>query len=166
MRTKCRRKCPKCDRFFTADRYNKHHQKYCTYPDCVLERARERKRKWYSECCREDPAFREKEHRRCQQGMARIRAQKKQAKMVSVPILPEPAVRHVLTGLIAQLSNCSDPQLLREQFNRYADQGQQLSVLLSFFFQFANRFFSLLLDIRSRRKNWLLDIRLNNKQFI
>ena len=141
MRNKCRRKCPKCGRFFIVDRYNKHHQKYCTNADCVLERARERKRKWYSERCREDPAFCEKEHKRCQEGMARIRMHKNQAKKVSVPILPGPAVHHVLTGLIAQLSNCSDPQLLREQFNRYADHGQQLSVYLTIFFSLPAVFF-------------------------
>jgi len=66
---------------------------------------------------------------------------KNQAKKVSVPILPGPAVHHVLTGLIAQLSNCSDPQLLREQFNRYADHGQQLSVYLTIFFSLPAVFF-------------------------
>jgi|BioPla2DNA2_1021312.scaffolds.fasta_scaffold25868_1 hypothetical protein len=123
-----RSKCLKCSRSFTADRYNKHHQKYCTHPKCVQERARERKRKWHSGRRREDPAFCESERKRCREAMALIRARGKQAgEAVSAPPLPESSVSHVLAGLIAQLSNCSDPRLLREEVDRHAARGRLLS---------------------------------------
>ena len=153
MRTKNRRKCLECGRSFTVERYNKHHQKYCTYPDCVLKRSRERKRKWYSERCRNDPDFCEKERIRCKESMTRTREQKKQTKIL--PIESSQAIaaessqaiaaessqaiaaessqettQHILTGIIARLNNCYDPQLLNKEFQRYADHGRRLSVSL------------------------------------
>jgi hypothetical protein len=133
MRNTCRGKCLKCGRPFVADRYNKHHQKYCTHPKCVAERTRERKSRYYSRRRQENPAFCEKERKRCKEAMARTRAHKRQAGASSVPTLPEPAVNHVVAGLIAQLNNCTEPQLLREQVSNYAEQGRLLSAQFPFF---------------------------------
>ena len=116
-----RSKCLKCSRSFIADRYNKHYQKYCTHPKCVWERVKERKCKWHSGHRRGNPAFCENERERCREAMALIRARRKQAgEAVSAPPPPESSVNHVLAGLIAQLSNCSDPRLLREEVDRHA----------------------------------------------
>lgn len=140
MRATNRPKCRKCDRAIVVDRYNKHHQKYCAHPECVLARAQERKRKWYSEHYR-DPDFCKKEQARCKLGMARIRERREQAGTPPPPELPPSVAGHVLGGLIAKLSNCSDPRSLREQIRRYAEHGRRLSVPLSAFFITAVIFF-------------------------
>ena len=56
-----------------------------------------------------------------------------------MPKLPGPAVNHAVASLIAQWNNCTEPQLLREQVNNYAEQGRNQSAQFHFFA--GNRFF-------------------------
>jgi hypothetical protein len=67
-------RCVVCGRTFRPDRYHVHHQECCQRPECVRERQRRRQRRWYAQKCRNDPAFCERERRRCAAANRRRRA--------------------------------------------------------------------------------------------
>lgn len=130
------KKCERCGRTFRPSRCNAWHQVYCTDPLCVAERKRERQRKWYARK-RSEAQFREAENARCAEANRRRRAaQREEKQRVESPeievLRPEAAggndMRNVMTGLLAQLLDTSDPVQLRRSMDKFAERGRRAAV--------------------------------------
>lgn len=130
------KKCEKCGRTFRPSRCNAWHQVYCTDPLCVAERKRERQRKWYARK-RSEAQFRETENARCAEANRRRRAAQRDEKRMlesSRTEAPRPEteagdeMRNVVTGLLAQWLDTSDPVLLRRSMEEFADRGRRAAV--------------------------------------
>lgn len=117
-------RCEQCGRPFHPDRYNRHHQKYCLDPDCVLERKRQRQRADYRRRYSGDSAFKEQERARCRTGL-RCRRQPKAP--VVVPALSSPS-EEALAGLVALLHDTDDPLHVARHLDTYRERGRRLAV--------------------------------------
>ena len=114
--------CCHCGRRFRPCAYNRHHQKYCSLPECRRERDRLRRRRYY-EKHRKDASFRASERERCREGMHRSRLKEK---IREAPVIPPSG--DVLTGLISQFVGSSDPVVVNQAAAGYADRGRRLAV--------------------------------------
>lgn len=120
-------RCAFCGRRFRPDRYNEFRQKFCTAPECILERKRKRQREQYRARRLNDPAFRAKENARCAAANRRRRAAAKAAEAGSAGRGPPPDLSAVMTGLPAHLADSDDPNQLRELARRFAGRGRRLA---------------------------------------
>jgi len=119
--------CEACHLTFHADAYNGHHQKFCTRPECVRQRKRRRQRESYARRYAEDAKFRDKERTRCAEGIARRRARVTATDPPGVPVV----VLDVLTGLVAQVTDISDPVLVRAAVASYGARGRRMALMAS-----------------------------------
>jgi len=117
--------CDGCGGSFRPDRYNVHHQKYCTRPDCVRERRRKRQREWYGRRCAEDPEFVAAARVRCAAANRRRRTAER-----SRPGPPGalPLLSDVVVGMLSQLTDTADPVQLRACMHDYAARGQRMAL--------------------------------------
>ncbi len=121
--------CRHCGRKFRPDSYNQHRQQWCSRSECRRARDRERKRKYYRRRLAEEAGFRESERTRCRDGMRHCRS--RQAEPVaaeSALLVRGPPPTELLVGLIAQLADTSDPQVVGEVMHRYAERGRRVAV--------------------------------------
>lgn len=120
--------CGHCGRGFHPDRFNRHHQKYCLDDGCRAARRRALRRASYRRRLDDDAGFREAERQRCREAMRRLRSARRPGRG-ACPDPPAPlAVEAVVAGLVAQLTDTSDPACLRRTLCEYADRGRRLAV--------------------------------------
>jgi len=126
-------RCDACGRVFRPDRYNKHDQIYCLFPECVLARKRKRQRKSYNRRYRGDPEFRQSERDRAADAARRRRSAAKTACSVRDGPSAEPSAAAVselcdlFTGFVSHLSQSDDPSVVRDLMSGYADRGRRLA---------------------------------------
>ena len=118
--------CEFCGRSFHPCPRNAARQKYCTHADCVLERKRWRQRKWYADKRAADRDFRNRENRRCREANRLRRAACRCASSAFSSVSPD-LLPSVVTGLIAQLTDTTDPVHLDASIRSYAARGQRLA---------------------------------------
>lgn len=122
-----RKRCAHCGKYFERNPYNKHHQYYCTAPEC--QRARKRMNKRNSRkhllegmTVEQLKAFRLNECRR----INRIRHTQR-----SPAVRPVSGESHFLNnafkGLVAQLTGTTDNETLRLQITKFAECGRVYS---------------------------------------
>ena len=132
-------RCECCGRAFRPDRYNALTQKYCTRDPCVQERKRKRQRRWYADRRARDPAFAEAERVRCAEANRRRRSAARETARVEAAPEPEEAAagdvpvstRDVVTGLLSQITDCTDPTAIRASLLEYAARGRRVALPLS-----------------------------------
>ena len=123
-----RKRCAHCGKYFERNPYNKHHQDYCTAPEC--QRARKRMNKRNSRKCllermtaEQLKAFHLNECRR----INRIR----HAQHSPAAARPSPCESHFLDnafkGLVAQLTGTTDHETLKLQITKFAEFGRVYS---------------------------------------
>lgn len=121
-------RCLHCGRKFRPDIYNHHHQKWCSVPGCRRARDCERKRRYYSKRIAREPQFLNSERRRCRAGMRRCRSRRAKANAELVTaILALPAAGELLTGMVSHLADSTDPRVIVEVMDRYAQRGRLLA---------------------------------------
>lgn len=120
--------CAHCGRAFVPDRYNAHHQKYCTDADCVRERKRLRQRKWQASKRLSDAAFRKRGNARCATANARRRALARARFTPADSVVDQVSLSDVVTGLLSQLLDTTDPSSLRSSLDGYAARGRRLAL--------------------------------------
>ena len=121
-------RCAHCVRAFAPDRYNAHHQKYCTHAECMRDRKRLRQREWEARRRAEDAEFRAAWRARCAAANARRRAAAKASREPEATAVGQIAVTDVLTGLLSQLADTSDPVLVGASMAAYAARGHRLAL--------------------------------------
>jgi len=128
MSTKLPR-CAHCARPFRPDRYNVHAQDCCTQDACVLERKRQRQREWYARRRATDGEFRARENARCAEAnrkrRASIRARAGPSAAEGDPVV----LFDVVTGLLSQVVDSTDPQQLQVSLRDYAARGRRVALL-------------------------------------
>lgn len=122
--------CELCGRSFRPDPHNADRQKYCTFPECVRERKRKRQRRWYAQKRASDAVFRDSENERCREANRRRRAADRAATS-ALPSVSSELLPDVLTGIIAQLTDATDPAHLDVSIRSYAARGQRLAQVAS-----------------------------------
>ena len=121
--------CRHCGCRFRPDVYNRHHQRWCSKAECRRARDRERRRRNYLKRLEHEEGFRESERRRCCKAMRRLRSRKRQNKAeLATAVLPSAPATELLIGLISQLADTTDPLLVGQVMNRYAERGRLLAV--------------------------------------
>lgn len=123
-------RCAACGRAFRPNHYNVHSQIYCTHPDCVRARKRERQRRSYNRRYRDDPDFREQECRRAAAGNRQRRAAAKAARDgpdAAAGAAPNLELQHLITGFVSHLAHSDDPAVVCELMSGYADRGRRLA---------------------------------------
>jgi len=116
--------CRHCGRRFKPCVFNRHHQQWCSLPECRGARDRERKRRYHLRRAASDSSYRESELVRCREAMRRIRTAGPDAGAAA----DAPVCSEVLSGLISQLVDSTDPEVVRQAAARYAERGRLLSV--------------------------------------
>lgn len=122
-----RKRCVYCGKYFELNPYNKHHQDYCTAPEC--QRARKRMNKRSSRqrllegmTAEQLKAFRLNECRR----INRIRHTQR-----SPAVRPVSEESHLLNnafkGLVVQLTGTTDNEILKLQIMKFAESGRAYS---------------------------------------
>lgn len=134
--------CKHCGRRFTANAYNKHHQAYCTNPECQKARKREDMRRYHekklgvmTESGR--ATFRRQERLRVNAIRQRSRAAGEDRVSPKLPPRPPPDMvqlglemeflSRVLVGLTVQLSGVSGSDEAWPVIRRYAEMGRSPS---------------------------------------
>jgi len=118
-------RCAHCERVFRPDRYHKHVQEFCTHPECVRERKRQRQREWYARRRADDEVFRKRENARCAAANRRRRAQvRARAGPPEDPVV----LFDVVTGLLSQMVDSSDPVLLQASLRDFAQRGRRVAL--------------------------------------
>ena len=123
--------CECCERSYRSDRYNRHHQKYCTRPECVLERKRKRQRESVARRYREDPEFAQKTRERCSAANRRRRAAAGTSTVRDDSSAAAVAPLEVIAGLLSQLTDTTDPVQVRASLLEYAARGRRAALLFS-----------------------------------
>ena len=121
--------CVFCDRSYRSDRYNRHHQKYCTRTECVLERKRKRQRESCARRYRDDPEFAQETRERCAAANRRRRAAADAAAKCAETAAVAPL--EVMAGLLSQLTDTTDPVQVRASLHEYAARGRRAALLFS-----------------------------------
>lgn len=121
--------CECCERSYRSDRYNHHHQKYCTRPECVLERKRKRQRESLARRYRDDPEFAQKTRERCAAANRRRRAAARASKVRDDSGASAVAPLEVIAGLLSQLTDTTDPVQVRASLHEYAARGRRAALL-------------------------------------
>lgn len=128
---RARRWCAVCGSWFRPNRYNPEHQQCCLRPDCVRECKRRRQREWYASRCRDEPDFAEKARKRCAAAnrvrRARIRAAAASPAAPPVETTPQ-ALFEVLSGLLSQLTDTTDPAELSASLRGYRERGRRVAL--------------------------------------
>lgn len=119
-------RCEFCGRSFHPDPRNAARQKYCTHTECVLERKRLRQRRWYAGKRAADRGFRDSENARCREANRLRRAARRCASPAPCCVCPD-LLPSVVTGLIAQLTDTTDPAHLDASIRSYAARGRRLA---------------------------------------
>ena len=123
-----RKRCAHCGKYFELNPYNKHHQDYCTAPECQRARKRmnkrnSRKRLLEGMTPEQLKAFHLNECRR----INRIR----HAQHSPAAARPSPCESNLLDnafkGLVAQLTGTTDHETLRLQIIKFAESGRAYS---------------------------------------
>lgn len=123
-----RKRCAHCGKYFELNPYNKHHQAYCTAPECQRARKRmdkrnSRKRFLERMTAEQLKAFHLNECRR----INRIR----HAQHSPAAARPSPCESNLLDnafkGLVAQLTGTTDNETLRLQIIKFAESGRAYS---------------------------------------
>jgi hypothetical protein len=125
MSTKKLPRCGHCSEPYQPDRYNADRQKYCTRPECVRERRRQRQRRWHNTRYANDTTFAAAARERCAAANRRRRA----AGMSRAgPPADPPMLLHVVVGMLSQLTDTVDPIQLRVCMTEYAARGQRVAL--------------------------------------
>ena len=104
------------------------HQECCTRPECVLDRKRKRQREWQARRRAEDADFRKKGNARCAAANRRRRAASR-ARSGPGEAAPAPVLlTDVVTGLLSQLTDTSDPVRVRASLHDYAARGRRVAL--------------------------------------
>ena len=121
--------CERCGRRFRPNRYNASRQKYCLRPACVKERAQKRKRESYARRVARDQAFAKKERRRCAEANRTRRARRAAAAARPPAPAPDPVpdLRHVVLGMLSQMTDTVDSAQLAPALRSFAERGQRLA---------------------------------------
>lgn len=120
--------CARCARTYRPEPRSADRQKFCTRPDCVRERKRERQRKWATDRYANDPAFAAATRKRCAAANRRRRAA---VRARAAPATSPAFLAEVVTGLLSQLTDTTDPVLLHQTMAAYGDRGRRLALELS-----------------------------------
>jgi hypothetical protein len=121
--------CERCGRRIQLCRFNAHHQKYCSTPDCKAERKRERQRKSYQKRYASDEAFRSSEQRRCREAIAARRSQSAEHPASAPPIAVIAVdVELMATGMLAQMIDSNDPAEVLASARGFEQRGQLLTL--------------------------------------
>ena len=116
--------CRNCGRRFRPCVFNRHHQQWCSLPDCRRARDRARNRRYHRRRAASDDSFRQSERARCREAMrCRRMAKPDGGAAVSAAVSTD-----VLSGLISQLVDSTDPDVVGRAAARDAERGRQLSV--------------------------------------
>ncbi len=121
--------CRHCGLKFKADAYNRDHQQWCSRPECVTARDRARKRRYYRRRIERDEGFQDSERRRCREAMRRLRSSRRESGRDPPS---DPSFRSseaLLVGLVSQLADTTDPLLVAQLMDSYADRGRRLAVV-------------------------------------
>ena len=118
--------CEFCGRLFHPDRYNVGQQKYCTRPDCIRERRRQRQREWHAKRYAENPEFAEAARVRCAAANRRRRLANRSR---AGPQEESPLLLNVVVGMLSQLTDTVDPVQLRASMYDYATRGQRVALV-------------------------------------
>lgn len=118
--------CRHCGRKFKPCVYNRHHQKWCDHPECRAERDRARNRRYHRRRLSSDETFRQSERERCRESMRRSRQAAKGVEIAdSFSTVPADVV---LAGMVSQLVDSIDPQVVGQAMNFYAERGRNLAI--------------------------------------
>jgi len=123
-----KKRCVCCGKYFELSPYNKHHQDYCTAPECQRARKRmnkrnSRKRLLGGMTPEQLKAFRLHECRR----INRIRHTQR-SPAPARPISAESNfLNNAFKGLVAQLTGTTDHETLRLQITKFAEFGRAYS---------------------------------------
>jgi hypothetical protein len=118
-------RCEHCGLPYEPDRYNADRQKYCTRPECVRERRRQRQRPWHKKRYAADAKFAAAAQERCAAANRRRRA----AGMSRAgPPADPPMLLHVVVGMLSQLTDTADPVQLRASMAEFAARGQRVTL--------------------------------------
>lgn len=123
-------RCEACHLPFRPDRFNVDRQKHCRRRCCVQARKRLRQRLYHATRRAEDPQFRAAENARCAAANRRRRERQKQEARAAPPSDGRddtPALRYVVTGLLSQVTDTSDPRELQQHLALYAARGRRLA---------------------------------------
>lgn len=124
--------CDECGRSFKICKFNAHHQKYCTRSGCVNKRKKIRQREYQNKRYHTDDKYKEKKRKAARLNARRRRnknkldakvIQKKQPQKLEINSL------EVLRGIVAQLTDECNPEVVHERLLSYEARGQQLSHL-------------------------------------
>ena len=122
-------RCVACGRAFRPDRYNVHHRECCQRPECVRERKHRRQRRWYAQKCRNDPAFREREKRRCAEANRTRRARVVVGSADAIlPDITHQALYETVYGVVSPLTDTTDPVLLAASLLRFRERGRRVAL--------------------------------------
>ncbi len=119
--------CERCGREYRPDPFNRHHQKYCQEDACKAERRRALRRAWYKRRGESDAAFREAERERCRKAMRRLRSGPRVPEAAGPGLAGPLALELVVAGLVAHVTDTSDPVRLRRTLAAYADRGHRMA---------------------------------------
>ena len=125
MSTKLPR-CEPCGLPYHPDPYNADRQKYCTRPECVRERRRQRQRPWHRKRYATDPEFAAAARERCAAANRRRRAA---GQSRAGPPGDSPLLLNVVLGMLSQLTDTNDPVQLRASMNDFAARGQRVALV-------------------------------------
>jgi len=131
-------RCGSCGRSFRPDKYNKGRQVNCTYSVCVRARKQLRQRNWQARRRADDRQFRLKGNARCAEANRRrrenARAKAETAKRNEAAAEDAQSRLEMLwdtfAGLVAQLTDTSDPVRVEEATRAYAARGRRLSAVV------------------------------------
>jgi len=121
-------RCEFCGRCFHPDQYNAGHQKYCTRPECICERRRQRQRQWHARRYAADAAFAAAARVRCAAANRRRRLAKRSRAGPECEV-ELPVLRHVVLGMLSQLTDTVDTAQLAAFMRAYALRGQRVASL-------------------------------------
>ena len=109
--------CERCGTKYPKCRFNKHHQKYCTDPRCVVERRRERQRQRYRKLYADDQGFAESERERRRSSIRKRREDARQTVGEKVPDRDACQISLELfaAGLVSQWIDSNDLEEVKKE---------------------------------------------------
>lgn len=120
--------CAACGKPLMVCRYNAHHQIYCNRSICVRRRKRKRQRESHNRRYQSDKDFRAKKQRKSREYMRERRSKEKAAAVAALQAeVCAISPMDVLTGVVSQLTDEDDPEVIHERLRTYSVRGRQLS---------------------------------------
>ena len=95
----------------------------------MRDRKRKRQREWHRRRRAENPAFRQEQNRRCAEANRRGRAAIRVRAGPHEPSADALLLSYVLTGLLSQLTDTTDPVQIRTCLRDYEARGRRVAVL-------------------------------------